>query len=217
MSRITGAAKKAQWKDLAPLDQFDAFVLGDKFVKDIFAHKLAIDGSILLAWLKKENRKIRVFRKSRKNSVEHVLQAYVSDAMSLMFDCISKRNGGGLRNLADTISNLGKPWVGTVPKPLNKTGSITVINKPMADRTISTSWRGPADPYRAWIWFHFRLLEKGTKRPINVTEKFFEFRAGFDKQFPDNDLEDSQLRTMLHEMGVLLAPDKKGPKGPRVR
>jgi hypothetical protein len=69
------------------------------------------------------------------------------------------------------------------------------------------------DKYRAWLW----LQLKSPYRKI-ATQKFSEIRILFDKEFLNNTIEDSTLRTMIKkDLQVILMPDKKGPRGPRIR
>ncbi len=211
MARLRHAAKKALWKDLTGDGQFWAFVKGDSFARDPWAHHFSGRIYHLLRLVQErcgQNQKLLtsaadslapqnhdlfsqmpLFKKARPESIEDYTQQLMREAVAVLFACYLEKNGTAhLRNLADYIDHGKGPASGAV------------------------------DRQRAWLWMKFSPWRNWTIRPLDETYRFAEIRDAFDNEFPDNSMADPQLRTMVKkELGIRLSRDKPGPRGPRIR
>jgi hypothetical protein len=223
MSRIKNAGKKSLWQNLSPFQKQKALCAGDKYTKDIWAsdfavvifgqfleldnsdaakkaragHAAWVNAQVQAAvgkivyddnWVKKERTPLQIFRNTKPKSIERAAQDFLEEAAEMLLNCYREKNGSQrLRNLADAIDAGKKP-----PSPA-------------------------VDRQRAWLWYKFGLFVDEKYRKPNRPPTFAQIREVFDAEFENNSIDDSQLREMVKELGIQMSPDKKGPKGPRIR
>jgi hypothetical protein len=238
MSRIRNAVKKDVWKTLSPGERQRIFMYGDadkwalNFARRIFSvmegieerknpksiiqglefvaktskergfTSAATDEKRLQAWrlklpalLKLSRRPIKVFSASKKNSIEREIQEFLVAAADLLIESYRAKSGGSLRSLAKAIE----------------------ISQRLPTKKDSL---GFVDDHKFWInSFLYKSTvppnSKLTNEPKSLTHA--QIRDAFNTFFPNNNVDDKTLRDHIKDLEFRCEPDKRGPKGPRIR
>jgi hypothetical protein len=146
--------------------------------------------------LKKSRQPIKIFTKSKKNSLEWEIQNFMRAAADLLFESYKSRSGAHLRSLANAVER-----VFSLPTKNSGLGCFV-------------------DEHRFWLnaFLHKETPPPNarlTNEPKDLT--FSQIRNAFDNFFPDNNIDEKTLRDMVvKEMGFRCQPEKRGPKGPRI-
>lgn len=240
MARIKNAVKKNFWKTLTPVQRHRIFMYGDiepwasrlawqiyrvtKGVEERMNPNLVIQGfefvaksskamnsssagfdeRRLKAWrrklpalLKWSRLPIKVFAETKNKSLEREVQNLMRAAEELLGASYESKSGAYLRSLANAIERVHGDWA--------ERGSLG----------------GFVDEHRFWlnVFLHKETPPpnaKLTNEPNALT--FSQIRDAFDNVFPNNTIDDKTLRDMVvKEMGFRCLPEKRGPKGPRIK
>jgi|SRR5665213_1024372 len=146
--------------------------------------------------LKKSRQPLKIFAKSKKNSIEWEIQNFIRSSADLLFESYKSRSGARLRSLANAVER--------------------VFSLPTKDRGLG----GFVDEHRFWLnAFLYKETPPPNSRLTNEPKAltFSQIRDAFDNFFPNNKIDEKTLRDMVvKEMGFRCLPEKRGPKGSRI-
>ncbi len=187
MSKIKSAPRKKDWQKAPPHAQYWSFMWGPGWAEAVKEHELATICYLFSQRLTKLslNKCLSAFRKPDPQSLEEDFKYLAVELVFFVTDCINSADAAPLFKLAAAIEQ------GARQK------------------------HPPVDPHRAWLFKAFEPEIRAPKRPARVPKTFAEIRDAFFAEFAETSMDDSQLRKMIAEFGVILLPAKRGPKGPR--
>lgn len=189
MSKKKGTAEKAVWASFAPGQKYLTFMRGKDFARSPEMWELATKLAFC-DYTKKIPNTVEGITERLKEWDGPSLIAYMIIIQNVIFDCIATGNGQKLRELADAITATQK----------------TLKNE--------------VDPERSWLMVHIYDTDMLTGDVSQKQQKltFPQIRDAFYNQFPNTSIDESTLRHIIkNELGYICLPERRGPKGPRIR
>lgn len=180
MSRKRGMPKRALFAGGSALAESHVYQFGELYSRDPWIYNFGITAHSVFREMQKREFKVRVFRKTKKESFESDLQEYLVDLNDIMLNSILEGNGKMLRHLADIIENFAKESL------------------------------GPADFERSWILRVFRWPHPRPYRSDMTFPELWENYEKRCHAIGRDTVDPAHFRRIVKNLGIVLKKERAG-------